>query len=98
MQRWHLQLQPHWALGIPLSAWRDPLSDCWVSGGSLNAVAPADLLVGQADGHQPDHRDLDHGLGAGSQPLVVTAEPAVADQPAERALHDPAAGQDLEAL
>lgn len=39
---------------------------------------------------------IDHGLGDIDAGLVVTDQPAVSCQPAERPLHDPATGQDLE--
>ena len=43
------------------------------------------------------HGEEDEGLGAGLCGLIIADETAVAHEPAEGALHDPAAGQHREA-
>jgi hypothetical protein len=52
----------------------------------------------QAACHQADHGPLDHRLGVFGEPFVVVVEASAADQPGQRALHHPAAGQDLEGV
>jgi len=55
-------------------------------------------VASQPGGHEPDHRDLDHGLEAAGQPLVV-AGPACGCAPAsKRSCHYPTARQHPEAL
>lgn len=48
--------------------------------------------------HQIDHCQIDHSFTAGRQRLVVFAEPTILAQPAERPFHNPAFGQDNEAV
>src|SRR4051794_21858156 len=54
-------------------------------------------LPGQPAGHGHDHGDVDHRLGVLGQRLVVADAAAVFADPGQGALHDPAAGNDLEA-
>jgi hypothetical protein len=44
-----------------------------------------------------DHRDVDHGFGAGGQGFVVAGEAAVEHEPAEGAFDHPASLNDVEA-
>lgn len=48
--------------------------------------------------HQIDHSQIDHSFTAGRQRLVVFTESAILAQPAECAFHNPAFGQDNEAV
>ena len=54
--------------------------------------------MGEAVQHEPDHGQLDHGLGDLGQLLVLLGEAAPATQPAERPLRHPAAREENEAL
>src|SRR4051794_9792531 len=53
---------------------------------------------GRAVQHEPDHRQLDHGLGDLGQLLVVPGEAAPAAEPAERPLRHPTTREEDEAL
>jgi hypothetical protein len=44
---------------------------------------------GQPSEHEPAHRCVDEGLAGDTEPLIVSAEPAVLTQPRERPLHHP---------
>lgn len=52
--------------------------------------------MGDAAEQQGAHGDVDHSLGHVEALLVVSHQSAPADHPAERALRDPAARDDLE--
>ena len=54
--------------------------------------------MGEAVQHEPDHRQLDHGLRDLGQLLVLLGEAAPAAEPAERPLRHPAAWEEDEAL
>jgi hypothetical protein len=56
------------------------------------------VVAGKSPGHDDDGGPVDHGLGVGGGALVVAGQAAVAHQPAEGALHDPAAAEYLEAV
>src|SRR5260221_13941536 len=51
------------------------------------------VLLGQAREHQAEHGQVDHGLTAARQVLVILAHAAIAADPGQRALDHPAAGQ-----
>ena len=53
---------------------------------------------GRPSGHDDDGGPVDHGLGVRGGALVVADQAAVAHQPAESPLDDPAAAQDLEGM
>jgi len=48
--------------------------------------------------HQVDHCQIDHGFAAGWQRLVVFAQPTVLAEPAKGPFHNPAFGQNNEAM
>jgi hypothetical protein len=50
----------------------------------------------QAAHHEMDHRHLDHSFTSFRQEFVIFAQAPVAIEPAKRALHDPALGDDDE--
>ncbi len=50
-------------------------------------------VTGQATGHEPDHRPVDHRLRAGGAPLEVAHQAATSHQVGEEALDDPPLGQ-----
>src|SRR5437667_12712400 len=50
----------------------------------------------QAGKHEADHRQIDHRFTCMSLTFVVAIEPAVAAEPTERTLHDPASRKYLE--
>src|SRR5260221_10070841 len=56
------------------------------------------VLLGQAREHQAEHGQVDHGLTAAGQVLVILAHAAIAADPGQSALHDPAAWQMTKAL
>src|SRR5260370_12858051 len=56
---------------------------CRLSGGGL---------AGEAAGHDDDHGPVDVGLMVGAKPFIVADGPAVAGNPRQRPLYDPAAG------
>ena len=47
-------------------------------------------LFGQASEHQTQHGQIDHGLTAARQVLIVLAHAAIATDPGQRALNNPA--------
>ncbi len=54
-------------------------------------------LSGQADDHQPDHRQIDPRHRGGVEDLVVLAPAAIPTQPGKRPLHHPAPGKHMKA-
>src|SRR5260370_37658360 len=62
---------------------------CRLSGGGL---------AGEAAGDGDDHGPVDVGLMVGAKPVIVADGPAVAGNPRQRPLYDPAAGQYLEGV
>ena len=58
----------------------------------------AGYLLGQALDHHAHHGPLHPGLVVFGLAFVVDGQPAVLAEPGEGALHDPAAGQDLEVV
>src|SRR4029453_6272176 len=50
--------------------------------------------MGQSSQHQVEHRGIDERLACLTEPLVVLAQTTTLPEPAERALHYPAARQD----
>jgi hypothetical protein len=56
------------------------------------------VVAGQAAGHDDDGGPVDHGRGVRGGALAVAGQAAVAHQPAEGALDDPAAAQHLEGV
>ena len=54
------------------------------------------LVAGEPSGHDEDGGPVDHGLMVLRAALIVAGEAAVAHQPAEGPLDDPAPFQDLE--
>ena len=48
------------------------------------------LWPAQSGKHEADHRQIDHRFTSMSLTFIVAIEPAVAAEPAEGALHDPA--------
>jgi hypothetical protein len=56
------------------------------------------MVCGTAPEHDADHGEVDEGCGLSSVSLVVAAEAAVAADPSQRPLHDPALGQDHEMM
>jgi hypothetical protein len=53
---------------------------------------------GQPPGHKGDHGPQDHGFVAGGQVFIVAGGAPVLADPGERALDDPAAGQDFKGM
>src|SRR5260221_11179242 len=51
------------------------------------------VLLGQAREHEAEHGQVDHGLTTARQVLIVLAHAAIAADPGQSALHDPAAWQ-----
>src|SRR5260370_41026988 len=51
------------------------------------------VLLGQAREHQAEHGQVDHSLTTAGQVLVILAHAAIAADPGQRALDDPAAWQ-----
>ena len=48
--------------------------------------------------HPPNERDVNHSFAHIDPSLVVLTQPTVAIEPSQRALDNPALGQDLKAL
>ncbi len=56
------------------------------------------MLSGESTSDEADHGDVDHGFARFGIPFVVSGISAVADDPGERAFHDPTLWYHNEAL
>lgn len=56
------------------------------------------LRLAQTSKHKANHGQVDHRLASGGLPFVVATESAIAPQPTEGPLHDPASRQYLEGV
>src|SRR5690348_15971645 len=81
---------PSWRISCAGNA--DYKCDCSTQKPSDKSSPP-----GQAAQQQADHADIDHGLAAGAEQLVLLTEPAGVGRPGEGALDDPPSRQHAEA-
>src|SRR5260370_35334433 len=56
------------------------------------------ILFGQASKHEPEHREIHHGLTTAHEVLIILAHTAVAPNPGNRAPDHPASPQGVQAL
>src|SRR5260370_7473060 len=56
------------------------------------------VLFGEARKHEPEHREIDHGLRARREVLIILAHTAVAANPGKGTLHHPAPRQGVKGL
>jgi len=56
------------------------------------------LRLAEASKHEANHGEVNHRLASGGLPFVVATESAIASQPTEGPLHDPASWQYLEGV